>query len=141
MDTPRPVALLLDHPVTLLAARVCITLPFLAGGILKLADWPGGVAEMAAAGLEPAWLINLATLITELAGSALVILDRRVWLGAGALGVFTVLTTFLAHRFWEFTGAERVREFNSFLEHATIAAAFVLVAVLSIRSQSTRGFS
>ncbi|HMA52110.1 MAG TPA: DoxX family protein, partial [Magnetospirillaceae bacterium] len=77
----------------------------------------------------------------ELVGSALVILNRKTWLGAGALGIFTVLTTFLAHRFWEFQGAERMREFNSFLEHATIAAAFILVTVLSFRTQPDRGIS
>lgn len=141
MDTPQPVARLLDHPVTLLAARVCVTLPFLIGGIMKLAHWQAGVDEMAAAGLQPAVLFNSATLVTEMGASILVILDRWTWLGAGALGIFTVLSTFLAHRFWDFDGADRVREFNTFLEHATIAAAFILVAVLSIRSHSTRGFS
>jgi transmembrane protein len=132
---------MLGHPATLLTARVCVTLPFLVGGIVKLADWQGGIDEMHALGLEPAWALNLATLVTELGGSALVILDRKTWLGAGALGVFTVLTTFLAHRYWEFTGADRAREFNSFLEHATIAAAFILVTVLSSRTQSNRGIS
>ena len=142
MGTPLFIARLLGHPVMLLATRICITLPFLVGGIVKLADWQGGVNEMHALGLEPAPLVNLATLITELGGSALVILDRKTWLGAGALGVFTVLSTFLAHRYWDFAGEARVREFNSFLEHATIAAAFVLVTVLSTRTQPhNRGIS
>ena len=141
MDTPAAIVRLLGHPVTLLVARVCVTLPFLVGGVFKLTDWPGGLAEMESVGLHPAGLFNLLALVTELGGSGLVILNRRTWLGAGALGVFTVLTTFLAHRFWIFTGAERVREFNSFLEHATIAAAFILVAALSFRTQSDRGIS
>jgi len=141
MDAPAPIVRLLGHPATLLAARICVTLPFLVGGIVKLTDWQGGVAEMQAHGLEPAWAINLATLVTELGGSALVILNRKTWLGAGALGIFTVLTTFLAHRFWLLEGAERMREFNSFLEHATIAAAFILVTALSFRTQSNRGIS
>jgi len=141
MDIPAPLARLLGHPLTLLATRICVTLPFLVGGIVKLTDWQGGVDEMQALGLEPAWAINLVTLVTELAGSALVILNRKTWLGAGALGVFTVLTTLLAHRFWAFDGPDRAREFNSFLEHATIAAAFILVTVLSFRTHSDRGLS
>ena len=141
METPAPIVRLLGHPAVLLAARTCVTLPFLVGGLVKLADWQGGIDEMHGLGLEPAWAFNLATLLTELIGSALVILNRKTWLGAGALGIFTVLTTFLAHRFWAFEGAERMREFNSFLEHATIAAAFILVTVLSFRTQSNRGIS
>ena len=139
MDTPEPVARLLDHPLTLLAARICVTLPFMVAGLCKLVDWPGGVAEMESVGLHPPGLFNLAALATELGGSALVILDRKTWLGAGALGVFTVLSTFLAHRFWDAAGPDRVREFNSFFEHASIAAAFILVAALSLRSSSERG--
>ncbi|HMA48837.1 MAG TPA: DoxX family protein [Magnetospirillaceae bacterium] len=141
METPAPIVRLLGHPAVLLATRICVTLPFLVGGLVKLADWQGGIEEMHALGLEPAWAVNLATLLTELVGSALVILNRKTWLGAGALGIFTVLTTFLAHRFWDFQGAERMREFNSFLEHATIAAAFILVTVLSFRTRSDRGIS
>ncbi|MGH6939573.1 DoxX family protein [Hypericibacter sp.] len=132
-DTPGFVARLLDNPVTLLVARVCITLPFLAGGLAKLIDWQGGVAEMQQTGLEPAWAFNLAVLLVELGGSALIILDRKTWLGAGALGVFTLLATLMAHRFWEFTGPARSMEMNSFLEHATICAAFIFVVVVGLR--------
>jgi len=141
MDTPAPIARLLDHPCTLLVTRICVTLPFLIAGIFKLTDWSSGVAEMESVGLRPAGLFNLLTLVTELGGSTLVIIDRRTWLGAGALGVFTVLTTFLAHRYWEFEGAARLQQFNSFLEHVTIAAAFILVTVLSVRSHHTKGLS
>ena len=65
------------------------------------------MAELAGLGLHPAWLFNLVTLPTKLGGSALAILNGMTWLGAGALGIFTVFATFLGHRFWEFGGAER----------------------------------
>jgi pimeloyl-ACP methyl ester carboxylesterase len=83
-DTPALVARALDNPLTLLFARVCLTLPFLATGVAKLLAWNAGVAGMADHGLEPAWAFNLATIVTDLGGAALVILDRRTWLGAGA---------------------------------------------------------
>ena len=134
-DTPGFVARLLDNPVTLLVARVCITLPFLAGGLAKIIDWQGGVAEMQQTGLEPAWAFNLAVVLVELGGSALIILDRKTWLGAGALGVFTLFATLMAHRFWELTGPARNMEMNTFLEHATICAAFIFVVVVGLRSR------
>lgn len=135
-DTPAAVAAVLGHPATLLFARFCVALPFLAAGLIKLFDWDAGVAEMARTGLHPAAAFNAAALITELGGSVLVILNRRIWLGAGALGIFTVLSTFLAHRFWDLSGPERTMQFNSFLEHVTIAAAFILVVVVGLRTPS-----
>jgi transmembrane protein len=131
-DTPSVVAHMLDNPATLLFARICVTLPFLEAGVIKLVDWQAGNAEMLHAGLHPAWVFNLAALVTELVGSVLIILNRKAWLGAGALGIFTVLATLLAHRFWELTGEARIMQLNTFLEHATISAAFILVVVVGL---------
>jgi transmembrane protein len=132
-DTPSVIARLLDNSITLFIARIAVTAPFLVGGFSKLLDWHGGEAEMLHVGLHPAWAFNLASLLTQLIGSALVIVNRRVWLGAGALGVFTVIATLLAHRFWELSGEARTMQMNSFFEHWTICAAFVLVTVARIR--------
>jgi transmembrane protein len=85
---------------------------------------------MTHAGLHPAWLFNAVTIVTELGGSALIILNRGNWLGARALGVFTVLATALAHQFWEFSGIERNLQLNSFSEHAAICAVFILVVAV-----------
>jgi transmembrane protein len=134
-DTPSLVARVLDNPITLFVARVAVTAPFLVGGFSKLFDWQGGEAEMLHVGLQPAWAFNLASLLTQLIGSALVIVNRRVWLGAGALGVFTVIATLLAHRFWDLTGEARTMQMNSFFEHLTICAAFLLVTVVRIRGR------
>jgi transmembrane protein len=132
-DTPSVIARALDNSITLLIARVAVTLPFLVGGFSKLFDWHGAEAEMLRVGLHPAWAFNVASLLTELVGAALIILNRKVWLGAGALGVFTVIATLLAHRFWELSGDARTMQMNSFFEHWTICAAFVLVTVVRIR--------
>jgi transmembrane protein len=112
--TPRAIIRLLDNPATLLIARIMVTAPFIVGGLTKLVDWPAGVAEMVHVRLRPAAAFNFAALFTQLAGSALVITNRWVWLGAGALGVSTVWTTLLAHRFWEFSGDARIVQLNSF---------------------------
>ncbi len=74
-----------------LTARICLALMFVASGLAKLFDYQASLEEMRAAGLEPAWLFNIATAVTLLAGSALVLLDRKLWLGAGALAVVWVI--------------------------------------------------
>ncbi len=52
------------------------------------------------------------------------------WLGTGALGVFTVLTNFLAHPFQRLSGTAAIMQLNTRLEHAAIAAGFVLVTMV-----------
>jgi transmembrane protein len=128
----RVIRLFLQAPATTAAARIVLCLPFWWSGLSKLLDFSGGTAEMAALGLEPAWLLNALTILVQLGGSLLVILNRWTWLGAGALGVFTALATVTAHRFWTLDGIERVRELNIFLEHLAIIAGFVLVAILGV---------
>ena len=135
----RLVGLFLLAPATATAARTVLCLPFWWSGMSKLLDFSGGTAEMAALGLEPAWLFNALTILVQLGGSLLVILNRWTWLGAGALGVFTALATVMAHRFWTLDGIERVRELNTFLEHLAIIAGFVLVAILGVVGARGRG--
>jgi transmembrane protein len=128
----RTIRLVLRAPVTGSVTRIVLCLPFWWSGLSKLFDFSGGAAEMAALGLEPAWLFNALTVLVQLGGSLLVILNRWTWLGAGALGVFTALVTVLAHQFWTFEGIERVRELNTFLEHFALIAGFVLVAMIGV---------
>jgi uncharacterized membrane protein YphA (DoxX/SURF4 family) len=64
---------------------------------------------MATLGMVPAWLFNVLAILVQLGGSLLVILNLRTWLGAGALGVFTVLATVLAHQFWTNRARQRAQ--------------------------------
>jgi transmembrane protein len=59
----------------------------------------------------------------------LVIFNRWTWLGAGALGVFTLVVTVLVHAFWSLDGAARFAEMNTFLEHMALIAGFVFAAM------------
>jgi transmembrane protein len=128
----RTIRLFLRAPGTAAATRVVLCLPFWWSGLNKLFDFSSGTAEMAALGLEPAGLFNALTILVQLGGSLLVILNLWTWLGAGALGVFTALATVLAHQFWTLDGLERARELNTFLEHLAIIAGFVLVAMIGV---------
>jgi len=130
---------ILQAPATAAAARIVLCLPFWWSGLSKLLDFSGGTAETAALGLEPAWLFNALTILVQLGGSLLVILNLRTWLGAGALGVFTALATVMAHQFWTLDGIAGVRELNTFLEHLAIIAGFVLVAILGVVGARDRG--
>ena len=109
-------------------ARTLLTFAFWGSGLAKLIDFPAGVAEMAHFGLEPAVAFNIATIIVQLGGSALVILNRWTWLGAGALGVFTALTIPLVHHFWTMEEPMRTIEFHFVAEHITVIGGLMVVA-------------
>lgn len=111
-----------------LLARLVLTSMFWLSGIAKLADFNGGVAEMAHFGLEPPILFNIATAVVQLVGSALIIANRWTWLGAGMLAVFTALTIPIAHNFWTMEEPMRTVEFYVVMEHITVIGALMVVA-------------
>ena len=132
---PKIIAALLSSRVFAFAARVVLTFPFWGSGLDKLINFPGGVAEMRQFGLEPAVLFNLAVLTTQLGGSALIISGRHVWLGAGALGVFTALTIPIVHHFWTMDGAAALHAFHTAAEHIGTIGGLITVSILAARSR------
>ena len=137
-DIPRWIAAILSWPWLLPISRIALVSAFLIGGIQKTLDFPGAVAEQAHFGLEPASLWAIAAIIVEIGGSALVILGRFVWLGAGGLGVLTAIAMLTANSFWTMEGHDCFLALNSFFEHLGLIAGLVLVSVLSLRAQGEK---
>lgn len=128
---------LLNLPAAELIARIVLTFPFWGSGLAKLISFEAGVAEMAHFGLEPAAAFNIATVIVQLGGSLLVILGRYVWLGAGALGVFTGLTILLVHRFWAIAEEPfRTIAFHTATEHVGMIGGLLAIAILAARPRT-----
>jgi uncharacterized membrane protein YphA (DoxX/SURF4 family) len=133
-DTPEWIAALLSWRWLWLATRIALVSAFLIGGIMKLSDFPGAIAEQEHFGLQPGVLWATVTIVVELGCSALVILGRWVWFGAGGLGVLTAVAMFAANNFWTMTGHDRFMALNSFFEHLGLIASLVLVSILSLRT-------
>jgi uncharacterized membrane protein YphA (DoxX/SURF4 family) len=106
---------------------------YLQGGLDKLIDFPGAISETRHFGLEPALPFTVATIITELAGSFLVLSGRLRWVGAAWLAGFTLIATLIANRFWALPMPDRFASENSFFEHLGLAGGFVLVAWQDLR--------
>ncbi|MGO1077777.1 DoxX family protein [Inquilinus sp. CA228] len=123
-----------------LAARIAVAAPFLVSGMLKLLDFDGAIGEVRGlTGVEPAAVLAVLVIFTQLAGSALLIMGGRwSWMGAGTLAGFTVTATLLAHAFWMKSGADRMRDLNTFFEHVSIVGGLVLVAALTSGARSEK---
>ncbi|KGM52643.1 DoxX family protein [Lysobacter daejeonensis GH1-9] len=114
-----------------LAARILSSVVFVSSGLAKLLDFGGGVSEMAAAGLHPAWLFNIGTVIILLGGSALLLLDRAVWLGSLVLGFFLLLTIAVVHRFWSLPDSAGQQALYVALEHLSVVGGLMAATVAS----------
>ncbi|TCS04971.1 DoxX family protein [Rhizobium sp. BK418] len=110
---------------------------YLQGGLNKATDFAGAIGEMTHFGLSPAPVFAMIVIALELAASLMILAGFFRWLGALALGGFTLLATFLALRFWELpTGMERFMAANSFFEHLGLVGGFLLVAWLDLREKA-----
>jgi len=128
---PAWVRALLAQPWVLPLARLALVSAYLIGGVAKALDFDGAVAEQAHFGLQPAALWAALAIAVEIAGSLCIVLGRFTWLGAGSLGMLTLVAMAVANDFWNRTGAEHFMALNSFFEHLGLIAALVLATRLA----------
>jgi uncharacterized membrane protein YphA (DoxX/SURF4 family) len=129
----RPV---LGVPAVRWIALLGLCAAYLQGGINKLTDFPGAIAEMQHFGLSPAAPRAILVIGLELGASALILTGVYRWVGAVALAAFTLMATFIANRFWEMSPPESFMAANGFFEHLGLVGGFLLVAWLDIREQA-----
>jgi uncharacterized membrane protein YphA (DoxX/SURF4 family) len=137
-STPEWIARLAAMPAIRCVALLGLCAAYLQGGFDKLMDFPGAVAEARHFGLEPALPFTVATIVTELAGSFLILTGIFRWAGALWLAGFTLVATFIANRFWQLPASERFMAENSFFEHLGLVGGFLLVAWYDLRDQRLR---
>ena len=133
----RVAAAFASSPAVQFVALLGLCAAYLQGGFTKLLDFPGAVAEAQHFGLPAAPLAAVATVVTELAGSALILSGFYRWLGALWLAAFTLCATFVANRFWELPVAGRFMVENAFFEHLGLVGGFLLVAWLDLKERIT----
>jgi uncharacterized membrane protein YphA (DoxX/SURF4 family) len=130
---PQFVQSILEYQWTWPIARLALVVYYLVSGVGKIADFRGGVSEMAQAGMPAPAAMTVLSIFVELTGSVLVLTGRWVWLGAGMLGVFTATGAVTAHAFWRESGQARLEAIAVFLMHLGLVAAFVLCALVAER--------
>lgn len=130
--TPAFVDAILGWRWTSLLARLLLVGAYLLGAMVKATDWSAAVAEQAHFGMNPPAVWAALTIAVEIIGPLLILINRLVWLGAGMLGVFTVLAAVTANAFWTMpTGQERFIATNAFFEHLGLVGGFILAAMLA----------
>jgi uncharacterized membrane protein YphA (DoxX/SURF4 family) len=128
---------LLAHPIIGWLALAGLCAAYIQGGLTKLLDFPGAVAEARHFGLPLPPLAVALTIMLELGASALILTGHWRWAAALALAAFTLAATFIANRFWDLPpGQERFMMANAFFEHLGLIGAFVYVARADILGEA-----
>lgn len=123
---------LLESKVVWLLARLLLAVVFAAGGLAKLIDFQGGMAEMEQAGLSPAWLFNVIVGVGLCGGAVLIVLDRFIWLASAGLITFLLLTIVIVHSFWNISDPDHARLALFFaLEHISLMGGLIAAAIAS----------
>jgi transmembrane protein len=113
-------------------ALLGLLLPYLISGVMKLLDFGGAQAEVAALlGSVAVAPITAAVIAVQLGASALLLRGGRLaCVGGVALAAFTLAATFLAHRWWGLPpGPDRAQAFNGFWEHIALVGALLYAAL------------
>jgi uncharacterized membrane protein YphA (DoxX/SURF4 family) len=70
----------------------------------------------------------------------LILLQRLVWLAAGALTVLTIIASLVAEPFWKTQGHDRTVAMNGGLEHLGLVAGFAMLTwIVATRLPTSHG--
>jgi len=124
--------MVMSHPVRLMGLLL-LSAVYIQGGLMRLLDFGGAVAEMESFGLMPARPIAAVVILLQLGASAMIVTGFLRWIGALALAAFTLVATFIALRFWDLPiGLERTMATNAFFENLGLVGGLLLIAWYSL---------
>jgi transmembrane protein len=128
-DTPNWVQSILMSDAIWLLARILLTFLFWMTALSWISNFAEARGAAASVGLAPAAVWGGIIIALYVLGTIAIIFDRYMWLGAGAFGVFILLTILLVHRFWAMTGNDATVAWNEVKEHISLIGAMIAVCI------------
>lgn len=111
-----------------LIGRVGLSAIFLVSAYTKVTDWNGMQHLMAERGMPWVSFFLLTALLLEGLGAVAVMLGYKARLGALALVVFLVPTTFIFHNFWALPADQQALQTVMFLKNLAIIGGLLMLA-------------
>ncbi|AMV48960.1 DoxX family protein [Paraburkholderia caribensis] len=118
---------LATHPARLRIACTLMSALFLISGIRKLLTWSATTGYFAKLGLPMAEAIVPLVILLEIGGSLALIFGWRQREIALMLAVYTLMTKFVAHRFWDADPAQFNPQLNNFFKNIAMVGGFLLL--------------
>ncbi|WP_431855131.1 DoxX family protein [Azospirillum sp.] len=113
----------------LLVARVMLGAIFVQSGFGKLTNLAGFTEGLAKMGVPVPSVAGLVGACVEFFGGLAIVLGAWTWLAAILVAGFTVVATFLAHRFWDAPPEQRMMQNIQFMKNVAIVGG--LLALLA----------
>ncbi|WMY10175.1 DoxX family protein [Paraburkholderia phenoliruptrix] len=124
------------QPARLRIACTLMAALFLISGIRKLLTWSATVGYFAKLGLPMAEAIVPAAILLEIGGSLALIFGWRMREIAAILAIYTLMTAFVAHRFWDAGPAQFNPQLNNFFKNIAMVGGFLLLIEPRSRKQA-----
>jgi putative oxidoreductase len=113
----------------LLLGRVAIAAVFIPSGFSKLSNLDGFIASLDGRGVPFASILGPIGGLIEFIGGIAVVIGFQVRFASVLMILFTIAATLIAHRFWEFQGAQRQMQQTQFFKNLAIAGGFIFLMV------------
>lgn len=114
--------------LVLLASRLLLATLFVLMGWGKLTGFSGTVAYMTATGAPLPYLSSIMAILVELGLGLFVALGRLTSPIAILFALYTIVTAFIGHHYWTFSGMERYDMWIHFYKNFSISGGFLALA-------------
>jgi putative oxidoreductase len=111
----------------LLVARLLIALMFVGAGISKLTGLEGTAGYIASVGLPAPQVLALGAGVLELVAGVLIIIGWQARWAALALAGFTLVATFIFHRYWALPAEQQMMQQLMFMKNLAIIGGLYFV--------------
>lgn len=115
-----------------LFSRLMITFLFWITAINWIMNFNEAKSAVELVDLFPTGFWGWFLIVFYICGSFMIIADRMMWLGAGALLIFVFLTILCVHHWWSMNGAQEVSAWNEVKEHITVMGGMIVVSIASL---------
>jgi putative oxidoreductase len=115
------------NPALPLLGRTLIASLFLVAGVRKALAFAGTAAYFTKLGLPAPEIMTALAIAIEIGGGALLILGWRTRWVAWLLIMFTVVATYLGHKFWLADAAQYGNQLNHFLKNVAVVGGLLML--------------
>jgi putative oxidoreductase len=110
--------------LALLISRIALSALFIPGGLRKLMDLAAFTATLHKQGVPLADVLAPVGACVEFFGGIAVLLGFQLRIATLLMIVFTIIASFIAHRFWELEGPARQMQQTQFFKNLAIIGGF-----------------
>lgn len=117
-----------NFDLVLLISRIALVVLFPISAYFKIMQWPGIVGMLTTQGAPLPMVGGMLAIAAETIFPLLIVIGLQTRLAAFGMILYTLGTSAIGHRFWEFTGGAQVGQIFSFFKNLAMCGGFLILA-------------